>query len=203
VSSFDARLRLPGQAKLPLGVVVDISHERITLTSGDRKVAGWLIEDVDIASRSDGFHIRVDNEELVLNVTDPAKFAIELGIAEKRSKQLAVVGAKGRPAAEVASLEGRKSSSTNGKVEPAHAVNGTSLNEQYEADIRGRIADVTEALTSDSVAPAEVFARWLGLLKEINRRHGQGSMSTDLHYRLNTQLLDLIPEPAPAAGTDS
>jgi len=60
-----------------------------------------------------------------------------------------------------------------------------------------RISDIAKALTSDSVSPAAAFAQWLTLLKEINRRHGQGSMPTDLYYRLNTQLLDLIPVPTP------
>jgi hypothetical protein len=60
-----------------------------------------------------------------------------------------------------------------------------------------RISDIAKALTSDSVSPAAAFAQWLKLLKEINRRHGQGSMPTDLYYRLNTQILDLIPDPAP------
>ena len=48
------------------------------------------------------------------------------------------------------------------------------------------------------MSPADAFARWLKLLKEINRRHGQGSLPLDQFYRLNTELLDLIPEPEPA-----
>jgi hypothetical protein len=63
--------------------------------------------------------------------------------------------------------------------------------------IRRRISEVAEALASDSVSPAQAFARWLGLLKEVNYRHGQGSMTTDRFFELNTELLDLIPDPDP------
>jgi hypothetical protein len=58
-----------------------------------------------------------------------------------------------------------------------------------------RVSQVSAALNSTSVSPAAAFADWLRLLKEINRRHRQGSMTSDLFYELNTKLLDLIPEP--------
>ena len=67
-------------------------------------------------------------------------------------------------------------------------------------EVRGRIDEVASALTSNSLTPAEAFARWLGLLKEINRELAQGSMPSDVFSELNTRLLDLIPaatEPDP------
>jgi len=80
VSSFNARLRLPGQSRIPLGVEVDVTDERITLTSGDREVAKWSLEKIDVSHLSDGFHIKVDGEEVVLSVVEPARFASELGV---------------------------------------------------------------------------------------------------------------------------
>ena len=59
--------------------------------------------------------------------------------------------------------------------------------------MRGRVDEVANSLTSDSISPAEAFARWLGLLKEINDEHGRGSMPSEVFYELNTRLLDLIP----------
>jgi hypothetical protein len=59
------------------------------------------------------------------------------------------------------------------------------------------MSGIAKALASDSVTPAAAFTQWLSLLKEINRLHGQGSLPTDLFYQLNTQMLDLIPEPSP------
>lgn len=170
MSSFNARLRLPGQSKLPLGVEVDISHERMTLTAGDRTVAAWSLEELDVSSLSDGFHIKIDDDEIILNVAESKRFAAELGIAK-------------RP--------------TNGKIMSLPPIAGATLDGEPLDDVQRRISDIAKALTSDSMSPAMAFAQWLSLLKEINLQHGQGSMPTDLYYRLNTQLLGLIPEPAP------
>ena len=46
MSSFNARLRLPG-SRLPLGVEVDIVHERMTVVSGERTLAEWPLERLD------------------------------------------------------------------------------------------------------------------------------------------------------------
>lgn len=164
LSSFNARLRLPGQTRLPLGVEVDIGHERMTLTAGERTVAVWALEELDVTALSDGFHIKVDGEEVVLNVAESTKFASELSVAKR--ERTAIIAEK--------------------PVEPR------------PEDMHRRISEVATALVSDSVSPADAFAQWLRLLKEINRRHAQGSMSLDQFYRLNTELLDLIPEPGPA-----
>ncbi|MGH8914404.1 MAG: hypothetical protein ACRDZM_07810 [Acidimicrobiia bacterium] len=146
-----------------MGVEVDIFHERMKVTAGSRMVADWPLEKLEVSSLSDGFYIKVDGEELVLNVSDSARFATELGLTGNSRSPSAPAAA--RPGNQDAELE----------------------------DLQRRIADVARSLTSDSVAPAVAFAEWLRLLKEINRRHGQGSMSTPLFFRLNTELLDLIP----------
>jgi hypothetical protein len=84
VSSYNARLRLPGQSRIPLGVEVDISDELITLEAGERKVAQWSLKNIDIDYLSDGFHIRADDEEVVLSVSESARFASELGVTPVR-----------------------------------------------------------------------------------------------------------------------
>ena len=81
MSSFNARLRLPG-SRLPLGVEVDIIHERMTVTAGERRVAEWPLERLDVKMRPDGFHIQVDGEELVLAVSDSRGFATALGVSD-------------------------------------------------------------------------------------------------------------------------
>jgi hypothetical protein len=168
MSTFTARLHLPGRAKLPLGVEVDIQQERMTLTSGDRTVAVLRLEDLDVISRLDGFHMNVDGEDVVLIVSESSRFAAALGIKEHR--RMAVVKSK----------------------QPV----GTGTDEEDLPDLERRIIETREALRSDAVTPAQACARWLSLLKEINRRHGQGSMPAGMYYRLNTELLDLIPGPA-------
>lgn len=189
---------MPGRSRLPLGVEVDISHDRITLTSGDRMVAGWSLGEIDVVTLSDGFHIKVDGEEIVLDVADPTRFATELGVGGQRPSRLAVVGAD-QPSPNGYSTAHRLQDafpSAHDTAIPPPPAETSSGTEQLD-DLTRRISDIAKALTSDSVSPAAAFAQWLTLLKEINRRHGQGSMPTDLYYRLNTQLLDLIPVPTP------
>lgn len=91
MSSFSARLRLPGQSRIPLGVEVDITDERITLTAGERKVAQWNLDKLEITYLSDGFHIRVDGEEVVLSVVESGRFASELGVTAVKPAPRAVV----------------------------------------------------------------------------------------------------------------
>jgi hypothetical protein len=82
MSTFSARLHLPGRIRLPLRVEVDIQQERMTLISDDQKVATWLLDDLDLITEPDGFHITVNGEELVLIVKDPTRFAAALRITE-------------------------------------------------------------------------------------------------------------------------
>jgi hypothetical protein len=190
---------MPGRSRLPLGVEVDISHDRMTLTAGDRMVAGWSLDEIDVVTLSDGFHIKVDGEEVVLTVADPTRFATELGVGEQGPSRLAVVEAD-QPIPNGFSTAHRPQDTFPGGHETALSPQPAAETTSGEAlldDMTRRISNIAKALTSDSVSPAEAFAQWLTLLKEINRRHGQGSMPTDLYYRLNTQLLDLIPVPTP------
>lgn len=183
-----------------MGVEVDISNERMSLTTGTRKVADWPLDGLDVVVLSDGFHVTVDDEEIVLNVTDSARFATELGVGKGRPTRLAGVAADRRPH--------HGASAGNGVLDISRKTDGEVVSPLSETTPEGdqalvmqrRIADVAKALDSRTVSPAEAFARWLSLLKEINRRHGQGSMPTDVYYRLNTHLLELIPEPPPDLG---
>jgi hypothetical protein len=168
MSSFNARLRLPG-SRLPLGVEVDIVHERMTVVSGERTLAEWPLERLDVKMRADGFHIQVDGEELVLNVPDTKGFANALGVSEARKE------------ASVPSFQLAAKAETN---------------ERDLAELRRRISDLARDLTSDVIAPAEVFGRWLRLLKELNRLHVEGALPNPLFHQLNTHLLGLIPDPA-------
>jgi len=172
MSTFSARLHMPGRAKLPLGVEIDIQHERMTLTSGENKVAVMSLEDLDVTSRSDGFHLKIDGEDVVLIVGDSSRFAAALGIKEHR--RLAV-------------------------VKPKRSVVQATSNEESLSDLDRRVREVSETLRSDAVTPAQACTQWLGLLKELNRLHGEGSLATDVFHRLNGELLDLIAEPEPAA----
>lgn len=168
MSSFDARLRVPGQARLPVNVVVDITEETLSVSTSDRKLGDWSLPELEISSRSDGFHMRLDGQEVVLSVDDSARFALELGSAGQHRANRSGISRR---------------------------LAGITPDEQFE-DLKRRIADVALALKDDTVSPDRAFGLWLRLLKDINVHHGQGSMPTPLFYRLNTELLDLIPVPS-------
>ena len=80
MSKFEARLRMYGDAGPPLGVTIEISHGRMHLKSGDTEVADWPIDEIRVSALEDGFHIRAEGEDVVLEVEDDAHFAVELGL---------------------------------------------------------------------------------------------------------------------------
>lgn len=82
MAAYDARLSLQGAEDAPIRVVVDLSDDRLTMTAGDVEVADWSREEIRVAALQDGFHVRAEGEEVVLDVTDDARFAIELGIRQ-------------------------------------------------------------------------------------------------------------------------
>ncbi|HUF15379.1 MAG TPA: hypothetical protein VMQ46_05790 [Acidimicrobiia bacterium] len=83
MSSFDGRLGLPGQPRLPFRVEIDVSGASMTLTAGGTWVADWRLDEAAIARHADGFHVTADDEELIISVADPTQFALELGISEQ------------------------------------------------------------------------------------------------------------------------
>jgi len=176
--SFSARLHLPG-TRLPLSVEVDISDERMRLTAGDREVADWPMADIAVAVQSDGFHLTVDNEEIVLNPTDSTHFAQAIGIADP---SLTPNGGSGRASGPL-------------------SLDAAELKQLRYQFLKSRVSEIAELITSTSVSPEEVFTQWLKLLKDLNRRHGNGSIPTHVFYELNTELLDLIPQPGHESKT--
>lgn len=181
---FDARLRIPGSTKIPLAVEVDVSRERLTVISGLRELANWPLDSVEVSALSDGFHIRADGEEIVLDVLDSSEFASTLGIAQHR------------PLRTVSSESARQKYARAGEDEDASGAGDTDpqltesvSKEQYSL----RIASAGKALTSNSTPPPEAFKLWLNILRELNHELGSGTMSPELFNELNTRALGLMP----------
>ena len=95
VSSFDGRLKVSGETGLPLGVEIDLTGERMVVRAGDSEVADWDVEELRINAEPDGFHILAEGEEVVINVADEGRFAVELGLRSAypglRAKMAAVL----------------------------------------------------------------------------------------------------------------
>lgn len=80
MSAYEATLRLPGDDEAPLGVEVDLTDDRLAIKAGDIEVGDWPRDQIRVSALQDGFHIRAEGEEIVLDVTDDARFAVELGL---------------------------------------------------------------------------------------------------------------------------
>lgn len=80
MTAYDAQLQIEGESTSPVPVVVDLSDDRLTMSIGDEEVADWSRDQMRIQALPDGFHIRAEGEAIILDVTDEARFAVELGL---------------------------------------------------------------------------------------------------------------------------
>lgn len=188
MSSYTARLQLPGRTRIPMSVNVDVSGETLTLIADDKKIGVWRLSEIEVNPRSDGFHIRIDGEEAILAISEAARFASEVQLSMPTPKPQTVSAPVGSPA-----LQSNEATS--------RTMIGGLGQESELAEARRRINDLREALRNPSIPPAVVFSQWLALLKVLNSRHGQGAIPTPLFFRLNTELLDLMPVPTPSEPT--
>jgi hypothetical protein len=181
VTSFDARLRVPGQRRIPISVVVDVAEDQISFSRGDQLLADWPLAKIDVVFQPDGFHLKLDEEEVILNVVDVDRFA----------KELRVRGPAPQPKV---TTSPRPESNGYTASQVAERLEKVTPEERFQ-DVRSRIDELAADLLDNAVTPQDVFGRWLRLLKEINMRHGQGAMPTALFHRFNTELLEMIPAP--------
>ncbi|MGH8911718.1 MAG: hypothetical protein ACRDVD_04335 [Acidimicrobiia bacterium] len=80
-------VRMAGDAGRGVEVHVHLEEETLTLVaSGGGELGTWPLSDVGIASKPDGFHLRLEGEEIVLRTDDDANFALALGIATPTSR---------------------------------------------------------------------------------------------------------------------
>ncbi|HEY5891202.1 MAG TPA: hypothetical protein VIW94_10950 [Acidimicrobiia bacterium] len=80
MSEYTGRLRIDGDEAPSMGVEIDLTDDRLKVNAGDFEVGDWARSEVRVNALPDGFHVRVEGEELVLDVTDDARFALDLGL---------------------------------------------------------------------------------------------------------------------------
>lgn len=80
MTAYDARLQIEGKGTERTPVVIDLTDDRLTMSIGDQEVADWSREEMRIQALPDGFHIRAEGEAIILEVTDDAQFAVDLGL---------------------------------------------------------------------------------------------------------------------------
>jgi hypothetical protein len=71
---------MAGQTGIPLGVEVDLTNDRMIVTSDAGQLADWTLREIDIRSKPDGFHIDAEGEKIIINVSDNVRFAEMIGL---------------------------------------------------------------------------------------------------------------------------
>ena len=77
---FAGVLRTSTERDSAIDVVIDLTDERLRLRSGDASIADWSLNDIRVTAQGDGFHIRAEGEEVILDLRQDAEFAVALGL---------------------------------------------------------------------------------------------------------------------------
>lgn len=80
MTAYEAKLQIEGEVTERMPVLVDLTGDRLTMTLGTQEIADWSRDEMRIQALPDGFHIRAEGEAVILDVTDEARFALELGL---------------------------------------------------------------------------------------------------------------------------
>ncbi|MGH8872704.1 MAG: hypothetical protein ACRDWS_12070 [Acidimicrobiia bacterium] len=80
MTAYDARLRMERTDEAPISVLIDLTDDRLTMRSGEIEVADWARDEIRVSALPDGFHVRAEGEEIILDVAEDARFALDLGL---------------------------------------------------------------------------------------------------------------------------
>ena len=81
-------VRMMGEAESTIHVEIHLEDEELRLVSAHGELGRWPLSDIGVAAKLDGFHLRIEGEELVVSTNDDARFAIALGIRSSSSPRL-------------------------------------------------------------------------------------------------------------------
>jgi hypothetical protein len=81
-------IKMAGDAEPGVRVEIHLDQEELLLISPHGTLGRWPLDQVGVSARVDGFHLRVEGEELVLSTNDDARFAMALGIRSTSSPRL-------------------------------------------------------------------------------------------------------------------
>ena len=77
---YSGVLRTPTDRDTAIRVVIDLTNERLRLRSGETGIADWSLDDINVNAQPDGFHIKAEGEEIILDLKQDAEFAVALGL---------------------------------------------------------------------------------------------------------------------------
>jgi hypothetical protein len=80
VPTYEGALRFPGEKGPGLKVMVDLTGDDVIVSAGAGTIARWRRDEMRVNALADGFHVRAEGEEIILDVYDDARFAVDLGL---------------------------------------------------------------------------------------------------------------------------
>ena len=80
MADFEGVLRTPTKRDTAIRVVIDLTGERLRLRSGDAEIADWSLDEIRVNALSDGFQVKAEGEEIILDLAQDAEFAVALGL---------------------------------------------------------------------------------------------------------------------------
>jgi hypothetical protein len=80
MGTYFGSLRVPGERGPGLGVVIDLTDNRIRIAAGPAEIGDWTKDEVRVHADDDGFHLRAEGEEVILDLTEDARFAVDYGL---------------------------------------------------------------------------------------------------------------------------
>lgn len=81
MAAYDAQLKLLGTEESPIHVMVDLTDDnRVVVSAGDVEVGDWARDEIRLSAELDGFHLRAEGEEMILDITEDARFALAYGM---------------------------------------------------------------------------------------------------------------------------
>ena len=80
MTDFVGVLRTRTERDTAIRVVIDLTDERLRLRAGDTEIADWSLDEIRVNAQADGFHIRAEGEEVILDLRQDAEFAVALGL---------------------------------------------------------------------------------------------------------------------------
>lgn len=80
MGTYEGSLHIPGEGGPGLGIQVDLTGDRLRITSAGNEIGDWSKEEVRLHADTDGFHLRAEGEEVILDLTKDAHFALDYGL---------------------------------------------------------------------------------------------------------------------------
>ena len=80
MGNYSGFLYLGGDDESAVKVEVDLTGERLSVQAGDVEVGDWDLSEIRINALGDGFHVRAEGEEVVLQIDQDGEFAVDLGL---------------------------------------------------------------------------------------------------------------------------